>query len=223
MKKHYLLSCCFIFLSACAQLNKDTTIFGIFRSGFFSNSKPANEHQVVEGQNYYDESQPEIKYIAYNKNPQEELSENEEIVAGYNFAKRGERYENAQYNIDPQVYGIVAARAVNKMLAETPAIFTEDKNATLYIEDTVVVDRYMPTAPEAAGKAAKEIIMGANMFKIVDKPEDAQYILKSFLNNANTPELPVFVYDLKLYDAEKLVGAWSDNIRQVQNDDGSWW
>lgn len=223
MKKLYLLSFCLIFLSSCTQLNKDATLFGMFNSGSFSFFNKGKKVPVVE-QVGAEEEQININYIALNKNPQEELSEGEEIVAGYNLAKRGERYDEAQYNIDPQVYGIVASRAVNKMLTEVPAIFADNKNASVFIEKTILVDRYMPTLPESAEKAAKEIISGSKMFVVAETPEDAQYTLKSTLNNANTPELPVFIYDLKLYDKSgKLLGAWSDNIRQIQNDDESWW
>ncbi len=222
MKKRNLLSLGVIFLSACSQLNKESTLADAFRGfNFFSKS---DKIEVVEKTKYINENEPTINYIGLNQNPQEVISEDEEIVAGYNLAKRGERYDAAEYNIDPQVYGIVAARAVNKMLAEAPALFAENKDASLYIENTTIVDRYMPTIPEAAESAAKEVIVGSQMFNITENKDDAKYILKSYFNNSNTPELPVFVYDLKLYDAAgKLLGAWSDNIRQVQNDDGSWW
>lgn len=102
--------------------------------------------------------------------------------------------------------------------------FADKKDAPLFIEDTVYIDRYMPVSPDVAGKTAKDILHGSGMFNITDKRENAQYILKSSLNNVNTPEIPVFFYELKLYDAaDKLHGKWSDSIRQVQNDDGSWW
>ena len=168
----------------------------------------------------------EVKYVEVQPN-QPVVSEGRIVASdydGYSLAKRGERYESAEYNVTPQVYGIVASRAVNKMLADAPAIFANNKNAPLFIEDTVYVDRYMPVSPDVAGKTAKEILHGSKMFNITDDREKAQYILKGMLNNVNTPEIPVFFYELKLYDnAGTLQGKWSDTIRQVQNDDGSWW
>ena len=143
---------------------------------------------------------------------------------GYRLAKRGDRYASADYVISPQVYGIVATRAVNKMLAEAPAIFAADKDAPLYIAETTVIDRYLPEGSYAAGKTAKEILVNSGMFNIVDDESKAAFVLKSSLNNVNTPEIPVLLYRLELYDINgDLAGSWQDSLRQVQNDDGSWW
>ena len=142
----------------------------------------------------------------------------------YHLAKRADRYETADYNIDPQVYGIVASRTANKMLNEVPAILAEDKTAPMFIEETVYIDRYMPMSPDVAGKTVKEILTGSEMFNLTENRDEAELILSSSLNNVNTPEVPVFVYLIKLTDKNgKLLGSWSDSIRQVQNDDGSWW
>lgn len=143
---------------------------------------------------------------------------------GYRLAKRGDRYAAADYVISPQVYGIVATRAVNKMLAEAPAIFAADKDAPLYIAETTVIDRHLPEGSYAAGKTAKEILVNSGMFNIVDDESKAAFVLKSSLNNVNTPEIPVLLYRLELYDINgDLAGSWQDSLRQVQNDDGSWW
>ena len=144
--------------------------------------------------------------------------------AGYHLAKRADRYAAADYVITPQEYAIVATRAVNKMLAEAPAIFAANKDAPLYIEDTLVIDRYLPEGKAAAGKTAKEILVNSAMFNIVEDKKQASYILKSSLNNANTPEVPILIYRLELYDKEgNPLSSWQDTLRQVQNDDGSWW
>ena len=143
---------------------------------------------------------------------------------GYYLAKRGDRYAMAQYNIMPSDYSIVATRAVNKMLLDAPALFATDKSAPLYIADMVQVDRYLPEGSYAAGKTAKEILVTSGMFNIVDDESKAAFVLKSSLNNVNTPEIPVLLYRLELYDINgDLAGSWQDSLRQVQNDDGSWW
>ena len=144
--------------------------------------------------------------------------------AGYHLVKRADRYAAADYIILPQEYAVVATRAVNKMLADVPAIFAADKDAPLYIEDTNVIDRYLPQGREMAGKTAKEILINSQMFNVSDDKTSAVYILKSSLNNTNTPEVPVLIYRLELYDKDgNLQGSWWDTLRQVQNDDGSWW
>ena len=165
-------------------------------------------------------SKYKVKYV--DVTTMEEVSEEE--ANGYTLVKRGDRYADAVYNINPQVYGIVASRTTNKMLNDAPAIFAENKNAEVYVADTTVIDRYLPEGPDAAGKASREILQGSKMFNIVSDKEKAKYIIESSLNNVNTPEVPIIVYEMKLYDNKgKLLGNWFDTIRQVQNDDGSWW
>ncbi len=143
---------------------------------------------------------------------------------GYYLAKRGDRYAMAQYNIMPSDYSIVATRAVNKMLLDAPALFATDKSAPLYIADMVQVDRYLPEGSYAAEKAAKDIIHGSAMFNLVTDQAQAKYILQSSITNINTPEFPVIVYRMELYDNQgQKLGSWSDSLRQIQNDDKSWW
>lgn len=144
--------------------------------------------------------------------------------SSYYLAKRGDRYAAADHVITPGDYSIVASRTVNKMLSDAPAIFAADKQAPLYIAEMVQIDRYLPEGSYAAEKSAKDILYGSNMFNIVTDQSKADYVLQSSITNANTPEVPVVVYRMELYDATgKILGAWSDSIRQVQNDDKSWW
>jgi hypothetical protein len=142
----------------------------------------------------------------------------------YKLEKRGERYDNASYIVSASVYKLVAERATNKMLTEIPALVADNKYGALYIEPTDIIDRYLPGAPEIAGAASKQIIVEAKMFKLTDDPTQAVYVVRSSLNNINTPELPVLRYELSLFNNTGiLLGQWSDVMRQVQNDDGSWW
>lgn len=198
MKKQVVLSFGLLMLAACSDVSSPTLcdMFGWCRSKY------------------------NVKYV--DGVTMEEISEEEAL--GYSLMKRGERYDNAEYVISPQVYGIVAARATNKMLLEAPAIFAQDKNASLFIADTTLIDRYLPAAPISAGKASKDILYGSKMFNIVDDKAKADYVLESSINNVNTPEIPVIAYELRLFDSQgNLVGNWFETIRQVQNDDGSWW
>lgn len=147
-----------------------------------------------------------------------------EASEGYALEKRGERYDNVSYVIAAPVYKLVAERATNKMLTEVPALVADNKNGTLYVAQTDIVDRYLPGVPEIAGGASKQIIVGSKMFNLTDDEATAYYVLKSSLNNINTPELPILRYELSLFNnTGMLLGQWSDVVRQVQNDDGSWW
>ena len=148
----------------------------------------------------------------------------DENTETYILAKRSDRYKEIEETFSPNVYAVVAARVTNKMLEDLPAIMAKENDPTMYIEDTVYADRFMPFNPDAAGKTVKEIVTGSRMIKLVDSADAATYVLKGRMNNINTPEIPVFKYGLGLYDKKgKLINRWSDTIRQVQNDDGSWW
>ena len=147
-----------------------------------------------------------------------------EAEKGYVLPKRADRYEAASYTLSPEVYAIVATRTVNKMLEEAPALFAKNKDAKVFIEPTTQVDRLLPDGPDAAGKAAREILVGSQMFNIVDDKDSADFILTSAVNNVNTPEVPVIIYRMELMDKDgNQVGYWKDSIRQVQNDDKRWW
>ena len=162
--------------------------------------------------------------IKYSEAEYVNCEDNTATSSGYYLAKRGDRYAAADINITPQDYSVVASRTVNKMLSEVPAVFATDKQAPLYIADMVQIDRYLPEGSYAAEKATKDILYGSKMFNITEDKEQAVYILQSSISNINTPEIPIIIYRMELYDAAgKKLKSWQDTIRQVQNDDRSWW
>ena len=243
MKKQLVSILCILFLSACVggkTGERNATLADMFVWGQPEASvsrtvaveHAENQHRTVTLKQ--ENVTQEVKYVEVEiveDGVSDEIKVQETIVTEsptatqpYNLAKKGERYEMADYVVTPQVYAIVATRTVNKMLVDAPAIFAENKQAPLFIDDTVYIDRYMPTSPDVAAKTVKDILHGSQMFNIVDSKEKADFVLSSSLNNVNTPEVPVFVYEIKLHDKDgKLRGSWKDSIRQVQNDDGSWW
>ncbi len=215
MKKQVIIGLCAYAAAACSTnpYSSNETLADMFIWGAPKQTAPQPKAapQVIAAE--------EVKEIKVVEMPAEDT-----VVETFSVAKRGERYEQATYNISPQVYGIVAGRAVNKMLTEVPALLAANKNAPLFIAETTLIDRYLPAEPDTAAKTAKEIIYGSQMFNLVDDRSKASYVLESSLNNVNTPEIPVILYELKLLDANgHQIGTWSDTIRQVQNDDGSWW
>lgn len=165
----------------------------------------------------------EVEKIAVKEVVIEEAKPNKDTQT-YTLAKRSERYKNVDETFSPNVYAILASRVVNKLLMDLPGITAENPSPTVYIADTEYADRYMPEAVDVAGNTTKEILTNSKMVKIASDETDGTYILKGRLTNINTPEIPVFKYSLSLYDREnKLIDRWTDTIRQVQNDDGSWW
>ncbi len=175
---------------------------------------------------------PDVKYI--DVRTEERVNYTTSEVAGYNnvqvenqgyqLPKRGERYESANYVITPEVYGVLATRVAGKVLEDSPAIFANNPKAPVYVADMVQIDRYLPEGGYAAGQTAKNILVNSNMFNLVDNPDAADYVFESSLTNSNIPEVPVISYEMRLMDRNgNMLNSWSDTVRQVQNDDGSWW
>lgn len=208
MKKKIICLINILLLGACSN-NQDSTLVD-----FWGESHPSAD---VEYTNV-------VSGTSLETPPQDLVVTSDVISSGYNLAKRGDRYAMVDYIITPADYSIVATRTINKMLSEIPAIFAADKQAPLYISDMVQIDRYLPEGTYAAEKTAKDILYGSEMFNITEEKDSAKYILQSSITNINTPEIPIIVYRAELRDnTGKLLGNWSDTIRQVQNDDKSWW
>lgn len=200
-----------------------------------------SDNKTKKYNNYQYNDNIDIKYVDVEKETHDnEPSENEKDVIvkeviietdtpnentqTYTLTKRSERYKHIEDKVSPNVYAILASRVVNKFLTDMPAIFATEENPSLYIEETVYGDRFLPTTPNVVDATTKEIIIGSKMIDIVNDPNKATNILKGRISNINTPEVPVFKYEIGLYDnSNKLIDKWSDTIRQVQNDDGSWW
>lgn len=208
MKKNIICITSILLLGACSN-NKDTTLLDFFRG-----EKTTSNIEYVDF----------VADISLETPPQDYITTETVSSSGYYLAKRGDRYAKADYIITPSDYSIVATRTINKLLEDAPAIFATNKHAPLYLADMVQIDRYLPEGSYVAEKTAKDIIYGSAMFNITDSKNSAKYILQSSITNINTPEVPIIVYRAELYDnTDKLLGSWSASIRQVQNDDKSWW
>ena len=195
-----------------------------------------SDELVVGHSSYQYNDDLEVRYVDVKENVEnnvEDIIVKEVIIETenpdknaqtYTLTKRSERYKDIEDQISPNVYAVLASRVVNKFLTDMPAYFADKKNPVLYIEETVYGDRFMPASPDVVGTTTKEIIIGSKMIPVVDNKLDANYTLKGRVSNINTPEVPVFKYEIGLYDfSNKIIDSWSDTIRQVQNDDGSWW
>lgn len=207
---------------------------------FYKNTETAQVKEVNNSdyKNYQYNDDVEVKYVEL-KQPDEIVDETgvvieKEIVIDeqapdqdpqtYTLTKRSDRYKNVDETFSADVYAILASRVANKFLTDIPGILAEIADPTFFIADTENVDRYMPAGADAVGNTTKYILQGSRMFEIVTDEETASHVLKGRLTNINTPEIPVFQYSLSLYDKDgNLVDKWTDTIRQVQNDDGSWW
>ncbi len=136
-------------------------------------------------------------------------------------------FDYAETYVSPDVYAVIASRTTNKMLDATSVLYrNKDKKPKLYIADIVKVDDNIPEGFHYAQKVMTGIIEGSRNFVVVDNVDDADYQLNSyvsFLENPTSPA-PIVEYRMQLTDEnDELIDEWAETIKQLQNDDRSWW
>ena len=200
-----------------------------------------DEEKVVGHSSYQYNDDVEVKYVKADENIEDAViaEDNKDVIIKeviietdnpdknaqtYTLTKRADRYKKIDETFSPNVYAIIASRVVNKFLTDLPGIMADVEKPRLYIEETVYGDRYMPSSPDVTTATIKEIIAGSKMIDIVDNEKSATHILKGRISNINTPEVPVFKYGISLHNSNNvMIDKWDETMRQVQNDDGSWW
>jgi len=129
-------------------------------------------------------------------------------------------------NITPEVYALAAARAANKMLDETAEIYEKSPRPTLYIMQVKKTDDSLPDGFYLARRETREIIEGSGAFTVVNKLSDAQYYIELSVYPVLLvgKQVPGISYHLTLFSNDNTkIGEWTQMMKQVQNDDKSWW
>ncbi len=150
----------------------------------------------------------------------------EEIVIDEPYVPVPMQVQNVQIEqaVTPQVYAIAATRATNRMLDETADIYENNGTTFLYITQPQILDDTLPDGIHYARKVTKDIITGSNNYKVVNNLADADYILEAAVENIGYEEDPVIEYSLILFDSQNnKINQWSEAVRQLKNDDRSWW
>lgn len=128
--------------------------------------------------------------------------------------------------VSPEVYALIAARVTNKMLDETAEVYEHNPRPTLYIMQVKKTAENLPDGFYLARRETKEIIEGSKTFTVVNTLNEAQYYLEISVSPIplQGKELPGISYHLSLFTSHNAkVGEWAQMIKQVQNDDKSWW
>ena len=128
--------------------------------------------------------------------------------------------------ISPDVYALVAARATNRMLDETAEVYEQNPRPTLYLMQIKNTDENLPDGFYLARRETKDIIEGSGTFTLVNNLNEAQYYLEVSVSpiQLKDKEVPAISYHLSLYTNQNAkIGEWAQMIKQVQNDDKSWW
>lgn len=133
----------------------------------------------------------------------------------------------ADIDITPQVYAIAASRATNKMLDATRDLyFKKAVKPTLYIAVPQRLNDRLPDGFYYAHKVTNDIIDGSRDYTVVTNPDDAEYTLQVLVNALPNPgsQTPIIEYQMLMSDnTGKEIGVWSESVKQLQNDDQSWW
>ncbi len=126
--------------------------------------------------------------------------------------------------ITPQVYAIAASRATNKMLDDTADIYENNGNTFLFISDAKKDSDDIPDGFYKANQVTRGIIENSRTYKVVNNLNDADYFLEARVANVGTLETPVISYRIILFDKNNTkVKEWTETVRRLRNDDGSWW
>ena len=130
------------------------------------------------------------------------------------------------YNIDTKVYEIVARRTTNKLLDYTAPIYDAASRPTVFVGEAQVFDKDLPDGFAYCRKITKDMLENAKAFLVVNDPEEADYFVdidvETVLLEGN--ETPVIIYTLILSDYNgEILQEWKETIRQVKNDDRTWW
>ena len=130
------------------------------------------------------------------------------------------------YNIDTKVYEIVARRTTNKLLDYTAPIYDAASRPTVFVGEAQVFDKDLPDGFGYCRKITKDMLENAKAFLVVNDLEEADYFVdidvETVLLEGN--ETPVIIYTLILSDHNgEVLQEWKETIRQVKNDDRTWW
>lgn len=135
-------------------------------------------------------------------------------------------YQQDKYQ-DQRMYTVAASRTTNLMLEQTDYIYRKTLRPKIYVRPVKKVgSEHLPDGFSTARKVTEDIIAGSDTFILTSNPDDAKYQLDIAVSKLDVAALPgdVIQYKVTLYDRwNNQAGVWIETLRQVQNDDKSWW
>ncbi len=135
-------------------------------------------------------------------------------------------YEQTNDMLMPEVYALAATRSVNKMLDHSAEIYENNPAPKLYITEFKKLSKTLPDGLYYAKDTTKQIIEGSRTYIVVNNLNDADYYLETQIKEIQTQnsESPIIEYKIVLNDKDNnKINEWTETIRQLQNDDKSWW
>ena len=126
----------------------------------------------------------------------------------------------------PDVYALAATRSVNRMLDESAEVYEKTPAPKIYITEFKKLSKTLPDGLYYAKDATRQIIDGSRTYVVVNNLNDADYYLETRIKEipVQGAETPIIEYKNVLNDKNnQKIGEWTETIRQLQNDDKSWW
>jgi len=128
---------------------------------------------------------------------------------------------------DQRMYTVAASRTTNRMLRETDYIYRKTVRPQIYVRPVKKMGNgHIPDGFSSARKVTEDIIAGSGTYALTKNPDRAKYHLDITASKLDVAGLPgnVVLYKVTLYDRwNNQAGVWTETIRQIQNDDRSWW
>jgi len=122
-----------------------------------------------------------------------------------------------------KAYEIAATRITNKMLDDTTDIYEVNPASKLYVNKIRKDSPELSDGLYAANRSIKEIIKGSGTYMVVDKLEDADFILDSSVSNVKNDTNPTIVLKMNIKDKNNTQAkSWTVTIKQM-TEDRSWW
>lgn len=125
----------------------------------------------------------------------------------------------------PEVYSIVATRAVNKMLDDTRPIYENLGSTFIYIMEPKKMKGDVTNGFYLSQRVTRNIIEGSKTYTVVNNMKETDYYLETLISKIEIEgqDSPIIQYKLMMFDkSDRKVNEWIETIRKVKNDDRSW-
>ena len=122
-----------------------------------------------------------------------------------------------------KAYETAATRITNKMLDDTPDLYEVQPRPKIYIRQIRKEATGLPDGFYTAQQVIKDIISGSGTYTVVNKADEADYILATSINQFNVDNLPGIIIKQSINDIyDQQLRGWNIVIKQM-TEYKSWW
>ena len=128
--------------------------------------------------------------------------------------------------VSPEVYEVVATRITNRMLVETEDLYSGVLRPSIYVAEIQSIDGDFDNGFYLSRKIIQNLLIGTKHYKVANSKSVADYYLELmvFKHDVEYGMDKILEFKMTMYDKNnKKVQEFSELIKQVKNDDRSWW